>query len=890
MKMRACTASLGHTNAANSPPSLSSCTNPSTPRRPATLSMAMTGQTGLSHPHTLENGIAALQQLKKISTDGAIAQDLLIRFVHFNGTIAAVYAPLLTDASFSSVFAAFESSLKSTYNSAKTLIGQLCGQGQDVLGIALSSGGDFHQVRRAVVSWSSGKCHSISGVELADRKVDVELRQRGLQKQTRVELRSTRKRDECTTATVVSGDSCTTLASKCALSGDDFTKFNKKKDLCSTLQPGQRVCCSQGTLPDAKPKTQDDGTCAVHEVIADDNCSQLAAKYDISVKDIESFNKGTTWGWAGCKSIMIGTRICVSKGNTPLPAPVPNATCGPTKPGTEHPGKGKNISDLNPCPLNACCNIWGQCGITREFCWEKRGATGNPGTAPKGVNGCVSNCGIDIYNKKAPSVFQRIGYYEAWNDDRDCLHMDAIDAARHGAYDIIHWAFAEINTDDWTVVIKDPGNQWSDFKKLQETKKVVAFGGWAYSTEAATYNILRQAISPANRELFALNVAKFLDEHDLHGVDFDWEYPGAEIVGTPAGQPDDGVNYLEFLKVLRGKLDKRKSMSIAAPASYFYLQNFPIKDIGEIVDYIVYMTYDLHGQWDSGSKWSQEGCPGGNCLRSHVNTTEIWPTLTMITKAGVSTGKIFVGEASYGRSFKMAKAGCTGVMCEFLGDSKNSPAKPGRCTKTAGFLANAEIEEIKKKGNGEVLFDKLAQTDILVYDDTEWVAYTSEETKAKRRKIYQYNHFAGTVDWAVDLQTFDPRKAPEPAGHEDGRTPNTHETASDGQGGDTLRPGEQHEQTNNCAFFDPPNWDRTRQMCVEPCRAIVDKAKEKGEMTNYGCVGNFPVDQEIPYRNIGGYSMAFGVCACNNPLVNDLFQTFMDAMAAIAQVRQCLCW
>lgn len=39
-----------------------------------------------------------------------------------------------------------------------------------------------------------------------------------------------------------------------------------------------------------------------------------------------------------------------------------------------------------------------------------------------------------------------------------------------------------------------------------------------------------------------------------------------------------------------------KSVSIAAASSYFYLRNFPIEKISKVVDYIIYMTYDLHGQ------------------------------------------------------------------------------------------------------------------------------------------------------------------------------------------------------------------------------------------------------------------------------------------------------
>jgi GH18 family chitinase len=66
------------------------------------------------------------------------------------------------------------------------------------------------------------------------------------------------------------------------------------------------------------------------------------------------------------------------------------------------------------------------------------------------------------------------------------------------------------------------------------------------------------------------------------------------------GQKDDGIRYLEFLKMLKDKLGD-KSVSIAAPASYWYLKAFPIEKISKVIDYIVYMTYDLHGQWDHGN-------------------------------------------------------------------------------------------------------------------------------------------------------------------------------------------------------------------------------------------------------------------------------------------------
>lgn len=47
-----------------------------------------------------------------------------------------------------------------------------------------------------------------------------------------------------------------------------------------------------------------------------------------------------------------------------------------------------------------------------------------------------------------------------------------------------------------------------------------------------------------------------------------------------------------------------------------YLKGFPIADMAPLLDYIVFMTYDLRGQWDWGNQFATEGCPGGDCLRS----------------------------------------------------------------------------------------------------------------------------------------------------------------------------------------------------------------------------------------------------------------------------------
>lgn len=404
----------------------------------------------------------------------------------------------------------------------------------------------------------------------------------------------------CATVQVVSGDSCGTLASKCGITGANFEEFNSyKSNLCSTLAVGQHVCCSEGELPDMTPQPNPDGSCATYTIIEGEWCAKIAAANGITTDDIENYNENT-WGFTGCANLTPGAKICLSEGNPPMPPPISNAICGPQVPETSAPSDTSReaLAELNPCPLNVCCNIWGQCGTTGPFCET-------PEDAPLGTEGCISNCGTEIVNNdQAPDEVRHIAYFEAYNGDRPCLYMNVEDVDR-SYYTHLHFSFVDLTT-SFDVSTANVKAQWDRLLELDGIKRIAAFGGWAASTQPSTYYLFRQGVRPENRETLASNLAAFIVDSGLEGIDIDWEYPGApDIPGIPPADPMDGDHYLEFLKLLREKLPSDKSLAIAAPASYWYLRGFPIDQIAEVVDYIVFMTYDLHGQWDYGSPWTQ---------------------------------------------------------------------------------------------------------------------------------------------------------------------------------------------------------------------------------------------------------------------------------------------
>ncbi|KAG4441995.1 hypothetical protein IFR05_002521 [Cadophora sp. M221] len=256
------------------------------------------------------------------------------------------------------------------------------------------------------------------------------------------------------------------------------------------------------------------------------------------------------------------------------------------------------------------------------------------------------------------------------------------------------------------------------------------------------------------RGVAILPLMQFLSYSQDSEVDLDWEYPGApDIPGIPAADPVDWAGYLELLKLLLAKLPD-KSLSIPAPGSFWYLTAFPIAEIAKVVDYIIYMTYDLHGQWDFGNRWSSPGCPSGNCLRSHINMTETINSLAMVTKAGVPSNILIIGMSSYGRSFKMSEPGCTSEMCTFTGPQ--SGATPGRCTGTPGYVSNAEIKEIiSSNPNARTWYETQTMTNYLVYG-SDRVSYMDDTNKATRAAAMKALNFGGTTDWAIDLQSFVP--------------------------------------------------------------------------------------------------------------------------------------
>ncbi|CAG8961705.1 hypothetical protein HYFRA_00006245, partial [Hymenoscyphus fraxineus] len=80
--------------------------------------------------------------------------------------------------------------------------------------------------------------------------------------------------------------------------------------------------------------------------------------------------------------------------------------------------------------------------------------------------------------------------------------------------------------------------------------------------------------------------------------------------------------------------------------------------------------------------------------------------------------------------------------------------------------------------------------------------------------------------------------------------------------------------------------DNSVMQCYNTCKPQLDAAAEAGRTSNYGCMGFYPLDKAIPWEKPPGtgYWVAPGQCLCDNWLLNEIADTVIEALPAIAQI------
>ncbi|WP_109299270.1 glycoside hydrolase family 18 protein [Aquimarina sp. AU474] len=244
-----------------------------------------------------------------------------------------------------------------------------------------------------------------------------------------------------------------------------------------------------------------------------------------------------------------------------------------------------------------------------------------------------------------------IAYVTDWNKDQWGSNFERANQITH-----INYAFANIKGGE---IVEGKDTDSLHISKLNELKEInpnlqtlISIGGWTWSG-----NFSDAVLTNASREKFANSTIRFLQKHQINGIDLDWEYPGLEGNGN-VHRPEDKENFTSILRLIRKKMDSLSQqteatylLTIATGASQDYLDHTNMKEAQQYLDFINIMTYDFCGGWSkkTGHHANLYAAKSEQAEQS-VRSAEI--AVQQHIKAGIPVHKIVLGIPFYGRWWK----------------------------------------------------------------------------------------------------------------------------------------------------------------------------------------------------------------------------------------------
>ncbi|KAJ6647278.1 Acidic mammalian chitinase [Pseudolycoriella hygida] len=234
------------------------------------------------------------------------------------------------------------------------------------------------------------------------------------------------------------------------------------------------------------------------------------------------------------------------------------------------------------------------------------------------------------------------------------------------------------------------------------------------------------AASAAARNSFANNLLAFVRQHNLNGVDIDWEFPNYD--GTA---PQDRDNFSILMETLRAVLPSEYSLSAAIGAGAWRTNlSYDIPRIFVPATWIGLMTYDLHGSWEPRTGLHTA------MYRSSLDPTDqnVDASVQLVLSRGGTRDKLYMGLASYGIGFTLDNAALNGV---------GAPASGGP------FMA---YNQICQRLNANTLTRVWEPTQLCPYafQGTLWVGYEDRESIIYKANYIVNQNLGGGLFWVLD--------------------------------------------------------------------------------------------------------------------------------------------
>jgi GH18 family chitinase len=184
--------------------------------------------------------------------------------------------------------------------------------------------------------------------------------------------------------------------------------------------------------------------------------------------------------------------------------------------------------------------------------------------------------------KSKSNDFLVLGYYPVYFQTKYPFEKINFSGLTH-----IALAFADLDQNGFLVTSNDYLNpDWVELAHKKNVKVLLSIGGWGKG-----FNFSAVSAHPIKRGLFAHAAVLYCLNHNLDGLDIDWEFPKNE---------EDEKNFCLLAKEIREVIQRASRpllLFTALGASENFLKYYNLPELHKYFDYISIMTYDYHGPW-----------------------------------------------------------------------------------------------------------------------------------------------------------------------------------------------------------------------------------------------------------------------------------------------------
>jgi chitinase len=340
------------------------------------------------------------------------------------------------------------------------------------------------------------------------------------------------------------------------------------------------------------------------------------------------------------------------------------------------------------------------------------------------------NANAQSSNSANPQPKVVIGYVGGY---RGLVNTATIDAAK---LTHINYAFIDIkNNRAW---LHNEVTDTVNFRNLNMLKQqnpalkiLISIGGWSWSE-----NFSDAVLTDTSRKAFAESAVAIVRDHDLDGVDIDWEYPGLKGEDN-IFRPEDKQNYTLMFKEIREELDtlqqqtgKKYLVTTAVGGGSYYTEHTEMDKAVAYLDYVNLMTYDF-----SGSRTKHHTNLYAR-RKKDLHESSADHSVQIFLDAGVPAHKLVMGIAFYGRG-----GGIDSIINRRGYDQKiTSPFRAGGYTyiKDSLMIKPGFRTYWDRRAKAPYIFNKT---------DKKFVSYDNERSVALKCKYVKKHDLAGVMFW-----------------------------------------------------------------------------------------------------------------------------------------------